>query len=56
MEVPNRFPRDVHSYEVKDVPRADVMYSGMLNLAMYLESRAAAQDPEVASAISLNGL
>lgn len=38
------FPKDVHSWEVKVVPRSDAMCSGMLNLEIHPESRAAVQE------------
>ena len=36
--------RDIHSREVKEEPRSDVMCSGMPNLETHAERKAAAQE------------
>jgi len=53
MEVPNSCPRDIQSCEVKEVPRSDVMWAGMPNLEIHPESRAAAQEAELALDIGI---
>lgn len=45
----NNCPKDVHSSDVKAVPRSDVMCFGMPNLAIHPESMGAVQEAEVAS-------
>ena len=51
MEVPSSRPSCIQSCDVKEVPRLEVMCSGMLNLEVQLESRAAVQEVVVVSGI-----
>ena len=51
MEVPSSRPSCVQSCDVKEVPWLDVMCSGMLNLEIQPESRAAAQEVVIVSVI-----
>ena len=51
MEVPSSHPSCVQSCDVKEVPRSEVMCSGMPNLEIQPESRAAVQEAVVVSGI-----